>query len=156
MKSESSTAARSLGAVSLAITLVSLAAFSSIAYSAWADINGVIGTVGQGPRSSAIVAETVTRGNSITLYLNVTVSNKGLYPLTVGLTCQPSSTAKLTCQPASAIIPPAGQSTLHFSMTVLNASQTSIQANGTLSVTLQPFASVDVGLNLGSMLNRGG
>jgi hypothetical protein len=138
------------------ITVVSLVAFSSIAYSAWADINGVIGTVGQGPRSPAVAAETVTRGNSITLYLNVTVSNKGLYPLTIGLTCQPSSTTKLMCQQASVIIPPAGQSTLHFSMTVLNASQPSIQANGTLSVTLQPFASVYVGVNLGSMLNQGG
>ena len=156
MKSEPSTAARSLGAVSLVITLVSLAAFSSIAYSAWADINGVIGTAGQGSRSPAMVAETVTRGNSITLYLNVTVSNKGLYPLTIGLTCQPSSTTKLMCQPASVIIPPAGQGTLHFSVTALNASQSSIKANGTLSVTLQPFASVDFGVNLGSMLNRGG
>ena len=156
MKREPSTVARSLRAVSLVITLVSLVAVASIAYSGFADISGVLGVVGQNPGSSGVATKTVTQGTSTTVYLNVTVPNDGLYPLTIGLSCQPSGgITQVTCITAGVTIPPGGQQILHFAVTVPSSAAPNIHANATLAVALEPFASFSIVIDLGRLVSRG-
>ena len=56
MKREPSILAHSLRAVALVITLVSLVTFSTVGYTAYADVSDVLNTVGGGAPTSAITA----------------------------------------------------------------------------------------------------
>lgn len=160
MKREPSTVAPSLRAVSLAVTLVSIVAFSTMAYSAYADYSGVLGVLGQSSGSPAIATRTVVQGTSATVYLNVTIPNDGLYPLGVGLSCiSPGGSNQVSCSSASVTVPPGGQETLRFAMTVQNvnaSSSSGIQAKGNLSLSLVPFASLNIVVDLGSLAAQGG
>jgi hypothetical protein len=157
LKTERSTAARSLRAVALAITLVSVVTFAAVGYSAYMDISSILNVSKQG--SPAITARTVVQGNSATVYVNATISNGGLFPLSVSLSCK-SSQPDVTCTPGSISVAPGQNATLKFQMTVADVSQISssspLQVNGTLEASLVPFASVSVGFNLGSLYNGGG
>lgn len=159
MNREKSTVRSSFGAVSLAITVVSLVAFSTMAYSVYADYNGAIGIVGQQPANPGITYKTVYQGASVTVYLNVTIPNKGLYVLRVGLSCLSTSGSGVACTDASVTVPPGSEQTLHFAMTVSNPqTQGSFPAGvrGNLSLSLVPFASFNMVLDLSSLVGRGG
>ena len=148
MKREPSTVARSLRAASLAITVVALVAFSTLAYSVYADVNGVAGTLGSGASSPNVSVRTVVNGTSETEYINATIPNRGLYPLVVGLSCLPSTgSVRVTCSDARITIPPGGAQTMHFTMVFQNLSFTSvntISVKGNVSLALVPFASVSM------------
>ncbi len=110
--------------------------------------------------TSAVTAKTVLQGSSATVFLNVTVPNRGLLPLQASITCYPNQT-DVSCVPANMTIGPGQVGTLHFRMTVSNYAQLEenpggLRANGTLSFVLVPFAGISVSVNLGSMVHQGG
>lgn len=157
MKTEHTTAAGSLRAVALAITVVSIVTFVAVGYSAYSDVSGVISVSRSG--SSAVTAKTVTSGNSATLYLNASIANGGLLPLKVSLSCQ--SQPNITCTPGSLTLAPGQSGVLKFQLTIANATQfgsnpSSLHINGTLIAELVPFATLTVGVDLGSLLSGGG
>jgi hypothetical protein len=143
LKREPSTAARSLRAASLVITVVSLVAFSTIAYSFYEDVTGVVGALGSGSQTPSITSSTVVQGTSATIYVNATIPNRGLYPLAVGLTCLPSNgSVTVTCADATVTVPPGQEQTLHFAMNLQNLNPSgpnniSVAANVTLAI--EPF-----------------
>ncbi len=147
--------ARALRAVSLVLTLVSVVAFSTIAYSAYADVQGVTGIFG-GTGSSAVTTRSVTNGSGTTVIISVALPNKGLYPLMVGVSCQPSNgSVRFTCRNASVTVQPGLEGVLNFSVTFQNLTQSELsglQAPAKVQMALQPFAELDLTVNLGSML----
>ncbi len=158
MKPERSTAAGSLRGVALAITLVSILTFATVVYSAYADYSGVLNASRTG--TSAFTGETVVQGSSLALLLNATVSNKGLLPLQVSVSCEPEQT-NVSCDPATITVGPGEVGTLHFRMTIANFTQIlsgsgGFHVNGTMSFELVPFAGLSVSLDLGSLVRLGG
>jgi hypothetical protein len=147
LKREPSPAARSLRAVSLVLTVVGLVAASTLLYSGYQDLTGVLSGLSQGP-GGHVSATTVVQGPTTMILLNVTVPNHGLYPLVVGLTCVSSNgTIVVSCNNASVSIPPGSSETIHLVMTLENTNQTQVQSfrvQGNLSLTLRPFASFSV------------
>ena len=130
-----------------------------MAYSVYADYNGAIGVVGQQSATPGISYRTVSQGTSITVYLNITIPNKGLYVLWVGLSCDSSGGSGVTCMNANVTVPPGSERTLHFEMTVSNPpTQGSFPTGveGSLSLSLVPFASINIVLDLGSLIQHGG
>ena len=157
MKREHTTAARSLRAVALAITLVSVVTFAAVGYSAYADVSSVLNVSQTG--SPAISARTVTQGDTATVYVNVTISNEGLLPLEVAISCQGG--AGIACVTGSVTVPPGQRGTLTFQMTIEGASQFSsnpsaLHINGTIRAELVPFAALSASLDLGSLFTPGG
>lgn len=158
MKREHTTAAGSLRAVALAITVVSVVTFVAVGYSAYSDVSGVQNVSQSG--SHAVTARTVTQGNSATVYINATIANGGLLPLMVSLSCQGSQPG-VSCTTGSVTVSPGENGTLRFQMTVANVSQfgsnlSGLHVNGTLMGELIPFASISVTFDLGSLLGSGG
>jgi hypothetical protein len=155
-------AARSLRAVGLAITLVSVVAFSTIVYSAYADVSTIFSTLGSGSGSSAIAAREVVRGSTATVYLNVTMQNKGLYPVMMAISCLDSQGAKVTCNSPSVTVAPGTKQTLHFVMAINDfrtqggTSNNNIHVNGTVLLALDQFASISIAVDLGSLAHQGG
>jgi hypothetical protein len=159
LKREPSILARSLRAVGLVITLVALVTFSTVEYTAYAEVSNVINTVGGGPPTSAISAKTVVQGSAATVYLNVTLANKGLYPITLSLACLPPSGSGIACTSPSISVLPGQSQTLHFVMTVENYLQSAaggLHVDGQVKVTLGPFASIAVTVDLGTLAAHGG
>jgi len=157
LKSERSTAAGSLRAVALAITLVSVVTSAAVVYSAYADVSNVL-TVSQ-KGSPAITAVTLVRGNSATVFVNASISNGGLLPLEVSLSCQ-ALQPNVTCTPGSVSVAPGRSAVLKFQMTVADVTQissaTGLHVNGTLKASLVPFASLSVSTDFGSLYTAGG
>jgi hypothetical protein len=155
-------AARSLRAVGLAITLVSLVAFSTIIYSAYTDVSTIFSTLGSGSGSSAIAAREVVQGSTATIYLNVTMQNKGLYPIMMAISCLNSQGANVTCNSPSVTVAPGMKQTLHFVMVISGFSRTqggtsnNIHVNGTVLLALEQFASITIAVDLGSLVQQGG
>jgi hypothetical protein len=145
LKSERSTAARSFRAVYLAITLVSLIAFSSVAYSFYRDYQGFIGVLSM-KGSTAVKETSVLNGNNVTLYVNATLPNKGLYPITLGVSCLPDNFTVLSCNSASVTIPPGQNATLHLRGTLLSSTPTQAleTAKWRFSFGLATYAAIDI------------
>jgi len=159
LKRETSILARSLRAVALAITLVSLVTLSTVGYTAYADVSNVLNTVGGGGPTSAVTAKTVVRGSAAIVYLNVTLASKGLYPIILSLICLPPEGSGITCTSPSITILPGQSQTLHFMMTVENYTQSTaegLHVDGRVEVGLEPFASIVVAVDLGSLVAQGG
>lgn len=159
MKREPSILAHSLRAVVLVITLVSLVTFSTVGYSAYADVSNVLNAVKSGSPTSAITAETVVQGSAATVYLNVTLANKGVYPVILSLTCLPPEKSGIACNSPSITVLPGQSQTLRFVMTVENYSQSAaggLHVDGQVQVTLWPCASVAVAVDLGTLAAKGG
>ena len=164
MRTEQSTAARSLRAVALVITLVTIVTFSTIAYSAYADVNGVIGTAsGRAPGALGSVQARVN-GNTETVEVDFAVPNAGFYPLRLEIACAPPPGLEVSCQSVDATVAP-GQTQLvtlvvdvanltQFRSAVASGGAFHLQAN--LSVSLEPFATLEVRFDLGSALTGGG
>jgi len=145
--------------VALVITMVALVTFSTVGYTAYADVSNVISTVGGGSPTPAISAKTVVQGLEATVYLNVTLANKGLYPITLSLACLPPSGSGITCTSPSIRVLPDQSQTLQFMMTVENYSQSAaggLHVDGQVGVTLEPFASIAVAVDLGTLAAHGG
>jgi hypothetical protein len=158
LKPEPSISSSSLRAVALAITLVSVVTFSSVLYSAYADFNGIVNNVQTG--SHNITVTPVTSGNSATLYVNATIPNDGLFPLTVSITCS-SVQPGITCNQASITVPPKLAGELKFQVAVADVSElqnglSGLHVNGTITAELVPFASISATIDVGSFLRQGG
>jgi hypothetical protein len=159
LKREPSILAHSLRAVVLVIILVSLVTFSTVGYTAYADVSNVLNTVGGGAPTSAITAKTVVQGSVAIVYLNVTLANKGLYPILLSLTCLPPEESGISCTSPSIRVLPGQSQTLHFTMTVENYVQSAaegLHVDGQVKVALEPFASIAVAVDLGSLIAQGG
>lgn len=160
MNREPSTASRALRGVSLAITLVSIITFSTIAYSAYADVNGVLSSL-RGPSTSATGAHYTVSGNTARLDLNFNVDNGGLYPLSIQLTCANSPSLPVSCGPVSVSIQPGLSRGVDLVLNVndlarlqtLVSSGAGVHLNATAAIFLQPFAVLSVTFDLGSALS---
>ncbi len=157
MITERSTAARSLRAVALVITLVSVVSFSALGYSAYSVASGLLGNLQQG--SSSVTVREVQNGSSATLYVNANVHNSGLFPLRLSESC--SSLQKgITCPPASVTVSPGESAQLSFQVRVDNASSlhsgpAGLHVNSTIGAEIVPWASLNVTVDLSQFLNRG-
>ncbi len=156
MKQETSPVGSSLRAATLAITLVSIVTFSTVLYSAYAEVQGVMGVLGQNSGNGVISTRTTTQNESATLYVNATLPNRGLYPLRVALSCSPAQSTNVTCQPGVVTIAPGSTGTLRFSLTSPNLSRIGAAVPANFSVELEPFASISVSVDLSSLANRTG
>jgi hypothetical protein len=155
---ERSTAARSLRAVSLAITLVSIVTFSTVIYSAYQDAEGLVGS---GTGAGISVGNTLSGGN-MTIVVNATVLNRGLYPISFGVLFSARADGELLSQSSSSpvSVQPGGVSRATFSTTIsflsvkdtnllrkilLNGSSVVLSANVTAG--LVPFARMGISSN---------
>ena len=161
MKREPSTAARSLRAVSLAITLVSVVTFATMVYSAYQDVNGVVSIFGGRASGTLGSLETKVSGNTARATLNFTVPNDGLYPLVLRVSCSPPDGLPVSCQAIDLTVTPGQTQVVHFVILVsdvkgLNATVAPgnrLHVNATASVSLEPFATLSVTFDLGSALS---
>jgi len=157
LKTEQSTAGRSLRGVSIVITLLSVVIFATIAYSAYEDSVGILGIFGQGSSTPAVTAMTVYHGSTAIVSLNITLHNNGLYPLAFSISCVQSPGAlNATCNNPATTIAMSQTATVHFLMNVTGVSPQSgtggrpIDAD--VNVTLGPFVSLKVTTNLSGLV----
>jgi hypothetical protein len=153
LKLEQSTVASSFRAVFVTIVFVSLVALLTIAYSVYADY-AALGVVGQNQPISNISTKVTATGTTTTVYLNVTIPNRGFYDLRVELSCLSNTSSAVICTDANVTIPPGGEQTLHFIFTVLNQGQQGFVpagVKGNLSLSLIPFASLNIIVDLSSL-----
>ena len=161
MKTEPSLAERSLRSTSLAIALLSIMVFSTLAYSAYADASGVLKVFGNSSSAAPVRVTTTTQGNTTEVTFDVTLQNNGLYPIEVSGSC-PSTPGGLnaTCSmPTTAIAP--GQSTsFNFTLSLSALTLQSRAADEPLyvdfTVALAPFVSLSITANLASFVEAGG
>lgn len=159
MKREPSILARSLRAVALVITLVVVVSFATIGYTVYADVSNVVSTIGGGSQTSLVASKTVVQGSAAVDYLNVTLANKGLYPIALSLSCLSPAESGITCTSPSITVLPGQSQTLQFMMTVQNYSQIAaggLHVDGQVVVALEPFASIAVAVDIGNLTARGG
>jgi len=159
LTNEPSMLAHSLRSVALVITLVSLVTFSTVGYTAYSDVSNVLNTVSGGSPTSAITTKIVVQGLAANVYLNVTLANSGLYPVVLSLVCLPSNGSGITCTSPSITVLPGQSGTLRFTMTVENYSQVltgGLNIDGQVKVALEPFASINLTVNLGTLITEGG
>lgn len=145
--------------MAVAIALVSFVTFSTVGYTVYADVSNVLDTVGGGTPTSAITARTVAQGSAATVYLNVTLANKGLYPIILSLTCLPTKESGIICTSPSITVLPGQSQTLHFVMTAENYTQSAargLHVDGQVEVTVEPFGSIAVAVDLGALIAQGG
>jgi hypothetical protein len=144
-------------AVSLALALVVILVIGSVGYSAYEDYTAVRAELSGG--SQQVVGSAVIQGQSETVSLNITVPNRGLYTLNVTVVCGPQTEA-VTCQRSEVAVPPGEQGVLRFRMTVADLSQFEASSdhriNGTVIISMEPFASVSIGTDFGGFVSPGG
>ena len=145
--------------MALAITLVVLVSFATVGYTVYADVSNVVNTIGGSAATSLVTTTTVVQGSATVFYLNVTLANKGLYPVALSMSCLPPIESGITCNSPSITISPGQSQTLQFTMRVQNYSQIAaggLHVDGQLVVALEPFASIAVAVNIGNLTARGG
>jgi len=146
-----------LRAVSVALALIVIIVIGTLGYSAYEDYTAVRAELSGG--SQQAVGSAVLQGQSETVSLNITVPNRGLYALNVTVVCGPQEVA-VTCQPSEVVVPPGQQGVLRFRMTVVDLSQfeaaPSHRINGTVIISMEPFASVSIGTDFGGFVSSGG
>jgi hypothetical protein len=157
LKIEQSTAGRSLRGVSIAITVLSIVIFATIAYSAYEDSVGILGIFGAGSQTPAITARAVYQGSTAVVSVNITLHNNGLYPLDISISCvQTPGGLNATCNQPGTTIAMSQTETLHFTMMVTGVSpQTGAGGrpiDADVNVTLDPFVSLEVTANLGGLV----
>jgi hypothetical protein len=152
LKREPSTAARTLRAVSLVITLISILTFVTLAYSGYEDVAPLVQGASGGPPPIA-VSPPQSNGQTSTIFVNVTLHNGGLYPIGVSIACS-SQTNGTSCSDVAASVVPGQTQVIHFSVTTQNSNlgqggsfpniivsvQLSLVPFLTLSVTINPAA----------------
>jgi hypothetical protein len=88
-----------------------------------------------------------------------TLANKGLYPIILSLTCIPTKESRIICTSPSITVLPGQSQTLRFVMTVENYTQSgagSLRVDGQVEVALEPFASIAVAVDVGTLAAQGG
>ena len=146
-----------LRGVTIAVALIVLIVIGTVAYSVYEDYSAVRPELAGG--SQQAVGAAVLRGSTETVSINITVPNRGLYPLNVTLNCD-YPTANVVCQRTSVDVSPGGQGVLRFRMTVLDVSQFESSSNhvinGTVAISMEPFVSLTIGTNFTRFINPGG
>lgn len=156
MKAKTPRGIWALRAVTITITLIVLLALGAVAYSAYEDYSAVRTELGPGSGGSS--GRVTMQGSSEVVSINVTIPNRGLLPLNVTVSCD-TGDPNIECQTARVDIPPGQDGVLSFKMTVVNLAQftsSNRHINGTVAMSLEPFASLKVGVNLGGFVNTGG
>ena len=148
-----------LRGVTAAIALVVIIVVATVAYSAYEDVDAFRSGAASGSKLITGSAAYDQSTGAETVSFNVTIPNQGMYPLDVTISCSSSNPA-VHCQPATADVQPGQQQVLHFDMTVANVQQflasSDHQVNGTVDMTLVPFASLSVGVNFTSFIQLPG
>jgi hypothetical protein len=145
-----------LRAVSIVLTLVVILVIGTVGYSAYEDYTAVRAELSGG--SQQAVGSAVLQGQSEIVSLNITVPNQGLYALNVTVVCGPQREA-VVCQPSEVVVTPGEHGVLRFRMTVENLSQFEASSdhriNGTVIISMMPFASVSIGTDFGGFVSPG-
>ena len=146
-----------LRGVTVAIALVVLLVIGSVVYSAYEDYTAVKAELAGG--SQQAVGAAVLRGSTETVSINITVPNRGLYPLNVTLACD-YPTTNVVCQRTSVNVAPGAEGVLRFRMTVFDLSQFENSGdnviNGTVAISMTPFVGLTVGTDFGGFVKTGG
>jgi hypothetical protein len=146
-----------LRGVTIAIALIVLLVVGSVVYSAYEDYSAVKAELAGG--SQQAVGAAVLRGSTETVSINISVPNKGLYPLNVTLTCN-YPTSNVVCQRTSVDVSPGGEGVLRFRMIVSDVSQFESSGNqvinGTVAISMTPFVGLTVGTDFGGFVKTGG
>jgi hypothetical protein len=157
LKAKAPRGIRVLGAVTIAITLLVFLVIASVVYSAYADYNAVSGELRGGPGAS--VKRTI-QGSSELVSLNVTVPNRGLYTLSVTISCNnPVPSSNTFCQPSTVTVKPGEQQVLELTIKIQSVAAYRASngfINGTVNIQMEPFASLSIGVNFGSLVGNGG
>jgi hypothetical protein len=144
-----------LRGVTVAVALVALLVVGSVAYSAYEDYSALRSGLASGNRPIAGTALYDQATGAETVSINVTVSNRGLYPLNVTISCS-SSSPDVQCQTGGGVVPPGQQQVVRFEMTVSDVQQFlasgNHQVNGTVDLALEPFAELSVGVNFTGLI----
>ncbi len=162
MMREPSMAWRSLRAVSIMITLVSVVTFGTMIYSTYEDATATLAAIGN-PSHQGFGTQTTVSGNTAQVALNFSLFNKGLYPLGVNLSCAPSQSLPVSCQPVQVSVPPGVTKSVRLVLSVNDVTKlqsiatgaAQLHLNATASVSLEPFATLSVTFDLGSALSGG-
>ena len=159
MNREPSIAVSAFRAASMAITLVSIVAVSTIAYSAFEDFDGVVRVFSHPPGSGTIQVRVVQQGAGATAYVNVSVANGGLYPLHLSFLCLPPPGQGVSCTSSDVNIVPRSSGTFGFVVTVANVSMlqpgSGLRVGGSMGMALEPFASMTISVDFSSALTQG-
>jgi len=146
-----------LRGVTVAVTLVVLLVVGTVVYSAYEDYSAVRAELAGGSQQAVGLAE--LRGSSETVSMNITVPNRGVYPLNVTLACS-YPTPNVVCQRTSVDVSPGGEGVLRFRMTVANLSQFESSGNrainGTVAISMTPFVGLTVWTDFGGFVKQGG
>lgn len=153
---------RSLRAVSLMITLVSVVTFGTMIYSTYADASATFAAL-SGPSHRGFGVQTRVSGNTAQVALNFSLPNRGLYPLGVRFSCAPAQGLPVACQPVEVSVQPGATKAVQLVVSVsdlaklqsITAAGSLIHLNATASVSLEPFAAVSLTFDLGSALSGG-
>ena len=156
MKAKTPTGLKVIRVISISITLILVLVFGTVFYSAYQDWNAVKSEL-SGPSPQA-TRQAVMQGQSEIVSINITVPNRGLYPLNVTVSC--AQQTNIVCSPALVNIPAGEQGMLRFRMTVVDlaqfASSSNHRINGTVMIHMVPFASLGIGVDLGGFVHQGG
>lgn len=146
-----------LRGITVAIVLVLLLVVGTVAYSAYEDYSALRAELAGGSQQASGAA--LLRGPTETVSINITVPNRGLYPLNVTLTCN-YPTSNVVCQRTSVNVAPGGEDVLRFKMTVSDVSQFESSGdqviNGTVAISMAPFVGLTVGTDFGGFVKSGG
>ncbi|HZW85146.1 MAG TPA: hypothetical protein VFE91_04510 [Nitrososphaerales archaeon] len=148
---------RALQAVSITLSVVVLLVIGTIGYSGYMDYRGVVSELSSG-NNSLVSGKITNQGSAGVLSLNITIPNGGVYTLDVSVSCD-ARAINVTCDQASVNVPAGKQEVLRFRMVIGNLAAYEASANkkinGTVAIQLEPFVSVSVGVDLGSLIRQG-
>jgi uncharacterized protein (UPF0333 family) len=146
-----------LRAVTISLAVVVIIVVGTVVYSGYEDYTALRAELAGGTQQA--VGRAVLQGSTETVSINITVFNRGLYPLDVSLTCY-YPTSNVLCQPADVNVPAGEQGVLSFRMTVFDLPQFESSGdhviNGTVAVTMAPFVSLTIGTDFGGFVSSGG
>ena len=145
-----------LRGVTVAIAVAVVLVVGSVAYSAYEDYSAVRSELTGGPNQA--VGKAVQNGNTASVLFDVPIANGGLYTLDVTVSCD-GGNPNVVCASGHVSVPPGQRLDLRFNMTVLNIQQYAAgdrRINGTVAISLEPFASLSLGVVLGGLISLGG
>jgi hypothetical protein len=156
MKQKTPAGLKVITGISIAITLIVLLVLGTVAYSAYEDYNAVkTELTGASPKATG---RAVMQGSSEIVSINITVPNRGLYTLNVSVSCAQQS--NVVCSPAQVSVPAGQEGMLRFQMTVVDLAQfvssNNHRIDGTVAIKMVPLASLALGVDLGSFVQKGG
>lgn len=155
LKRKAPTGIKLLRLVTVLITLLVILVLGSIVYSVYEDYTAFTSNL----NGAQFAGKAVLQGSSETITMNVTVPNKGVYPLSVAVACSPRTT-NVVCQPAEVVVQPGQQGVLRFRLTVANVQQFlssgDHRIDGTVTMELVPLSTLSVSVDFGGFIKSGG